>query len=650
MGHLRHVRSALSLLVLAPLAAACGGPSVTPPVAPARPAASAAPAPASDARAVFARYKAATGGAAWDAIKSVATEASVVAGGLTGKASSIAESQTGRIVTHFTLGPIAAANGFDGTHPWDQDPGGEVTAKDAPDAIEVARSEAWLNAVGYFRPDLLGAQASAPREDSDSAGHYLVIEATPAGGRLLRMWFDRDSGLLLRTAMAHEGKTTTTTYSDYRQEGDVRIPFHMAEDSADGAGHVDAREHAETTLTRVAFNPPYDDTTFAVPQMAPGAEISDPTGITRVPFQLLNNHIYVDGKINGKPVHLLVDTGGANILTPAAADRLGIPHEGKLAAGGVGDTQVDMSFARVDEVNVGFAYLPHTVFYVMDLPNWKSLEGTDADGLVGFEMFRRFRVTVDYATHVLTMARADKFVAPSGAHVVPFELAERIPIVTGKLDGIDVRVSVDTGSRSSLTLHEPFAREHDLAKRYGAAPETVTGWGVGGAAKARPARFGTLEVGDLTIKDLAGDISTGKTGAFSTSELSANLGGGILKRFTVTFDYDGRKMYLVPNADFGKPDPFDRSGTWILGDGDAMKIVAIAPGGAAEKAGLKEGDRLVSIGGKPASSKTVGEWRARFRDQAAGTRIPLEVAVEGGKPRKASLTLADAIPEHAHLQ
>ena len=60
---------------------------------------------------------------------------------------------------------------------------------------------------------------------------------------------------------------------------------------------------------------------------------------------------------------------------------------------------------------------------------------------------------------------------PPGAHVVPFDLSGRIPVITGKLDGLPVRISVDTGSRVSLTLHSPFVRENGLVKRYDAAPE-----------------------------------------------------------------------------------------------------------------------------------------------------------------------------------
>ena len=413
--------------------------------------------------------------------------------------------------------------------------------------------------------------------------------------------------------MRRDSKTVTTVLGDYRAAGGVLVAFHSSQDSTDAAGRTDPREHVDVTWTRVTLNSKPRDDAFAMPAMTPSARIEDNSGVTRVPFQLVSNHIYVDGTIDGKPAHLMVDTGGANLVTPAAAERLGLRGEGKLAASGVGDEQVDVSFAHGQEVRVGGAVLAHPVFYVIDLGSLGAVEGVVADGLVGFEMFRRFCVTVDYAAHVLTLTVPARFTPPPDGHVVPFELAERIPVITGKLDGVPVRISVDTGSRASLTLHAPFVREHDLVKRYDAAPERITGWGVGGPSKGRPARLGTLEVGDLAIKDIAADLYTGDKGAFANPNLAANLGGGVLRRFRVSFDYDARRMYLAPNADFDRPDPFDRGGMWVLGDGDALKVAAVAPKGAAENPASRQ---------VTASCRSAQSLRRRDRSESGARASP----------------------------
>jgi membrane-associated protease RseP (regulator of RpoE activity) len=194
-----------------------------------------------------------------------------------------------------------------------------------------------------------------------------------------------------------------------------------------------------------------------------------------------------------------------------------------------------------------------------------------------------------------------------------------------------------------LTLHAPFVRAHDLVAKYRAAPDSVVGWGVGGPSRGRPARFGTLQLGDLAVDGIAGDLYTGDKGAFASPDLSANLGGGVLKRYTVAFDYAARKMYLAPNADVGGADPFDRSGLWLLGAGDALEVADVAKDSAAERAGMREGDRISAIGGEKISARPLPEWRQRLRELPAGTK--LAVAYErAGKPAQADLVLADRIP------
>ena len=103
-------------LVVVPLAVLLLGCVQTPPPP--------AAAPASDAAALFARFKAATGGPAWDSVVALRSEGKLTTGGLSGKVSEIEDTRTGKRLSRVDLGAIQAAEGFDGAHPWEQDPGG----------------------------------------------------------------------------------------------------------------------------------------------------------------------------------------------------------------------------------------------------------------------------------------------------------------------------------------------------------------------------------------------------------------------------------------------------------------------------------------------------------------------------------------------
>ena len=447
----------------------------------------------------------------------------------------------------------------------------------------------------------------------------------------------------MRTQRRQGPNTATTVYDEFRVVDGIRVPFHSTTDLTDAAGRTDPRERTEIRYDYVALNVAVTDADFAMPKMAVTARIDDPSGATTIPFDLVNNHIYIDGRIDGKPARFLVDTGGVNVLTPAAAKKFGIVGEGKLAGAGAGDQKVDLALAHAQEGSVGKAVLAKPVFYIIDLGSLAKVEGVEADGLVGYEMFRRFGVEIDYAGHRLVVTDPEKFAPRADAVAIPFILDDRIPIVTGTLDGLPMRISIDTGSRSSLTLHAPFVKANDLVAKYHAAPEAVMGWGVGGPSRAQPARFGTLQLRDVRIDGIAGDMYTGNKGAFANPDLTGNLGGGVLRRFDVAFDYAKSIMYLAPNADWaGKPDAFDRSGPWLLGDSDAFKVVDVAADSAALKAGMQLNDRVVSIEGEAIAARPLAEWRERLRTLSAGTHVAMRF-IRDDKEQTADLVLADRI-------
>ncbi len=598
---------------------------------------------AGDAVGVFARAKAASGGARWDTVHSWSADGAISTGGLSGTLHASFDLRTGRSADAYKLGSVEGADGYDGTRAWQRDPGGEVAVLDAPEAVRRARSQAWLDAHAYWYPQRMTATYGVVESRQLDGKRYDVVIATPHGGDPVTLWFANDSGLLARLQQRDGSNIVTSTFDDYREVDGIRLAFHSTNDTTDAAGRTDPREHADVRIAHVALNVALVDGDFAMPKMQATARIDDPSGITTIPFDLVNNHIYVDGRIDGKPARFMVDTGGVNLLTPAAAKKFGIVGEGKLAGAGVGDEKVDLALAHAQEVRVGNASLAKPVFYIMDLGSLAKVEGIEADGLVGYEMFRRFGVEVDYTHHRLVMSDAAKFVPPAGATAIQFQLSDRIPIVAGTLDGLPMRISVDTGSRASLTLHAPFVRDNHLVEKYHAAPEAVMGWGVGGASRGRPARLGTLQIGGVRVDGVAGDMYMGNKGAFTTPDVTGKLGGGVLRRFDVAFDYAKKIMYLAPNVALaGKPDAFDRSGLWLLGDGDAFKVVDVAADSAALKAGMHLNDRIVAIGGETIATHSLAEWRERWRSQPVGTHVAIRFERDG-KVQSADLVLADRI-------
>jgi S1-C subfamily serine protease len=138
-------------------------------------------------------------------------------------------------------------------------------------------------------------------------------------------------------------------------------------------------------------------------------------------------------------------------------------------------------------------------------------------------------------------------------------------------------------------------------------------------------------------------LSEDKGGSFSDPNFEGNVGGGLLKRFTVTFDYANQVMYLKPivppPADAGR---FDRSGMWINAGKAGYDVTDVSPGGPAAEAGIAVGDIITAIDGGPVVMEGLSDARIALRARPAGTKV--EIAVTRGAEKKVmTLVLRDQI-------
>lgn len=595
---------------------------------------------------ILALSKAASGGDAWNAIHSIRMEATIKTGGLSGKVAELEDLLTGRSVTHITLGPLKIAQGFDGKNGWSKTPGGTVTPDDSPAAKKRDATAAYQTAVAYWFPQRWRGNAELLGTRKEGKTTFQVLRITPHNGFPFDMWINAKTHLVARTVDSSGVMPVTTYSSDYRKVDGVEIPFHVRQSNG--------KKQYDTILqvTKIAMNVPVTAADFAQPQQ----KLNDFSIVggkqeATIPFKLINNHIYIQAGVNGHPLQIVLDTGGANVLTPQAAKQAGIKSQGALEGGGVGKKSVNTGVGEVKELTLGGkAILSDQSFMVMAMPGFSDIEGAEFDGLTGPPVFKRFVVRIDYAAHTLTLIKFSDFKPADAGTAVPFTFQDgRIPEVKGSIDGLPGQFEIDTGSRAALSLFAPFSKKHDLAARYGATPPFVDGWGVGGSMKSRIARGGILMIGSVAVHNPIVEISTATKGAFADKNIAGNIGGAILKHFTVTFDYAKQTMYLKPNKNYDAPMNYDRAGMWFNGKDGNFEVKSVLSGGPAGKAGLKVGDVITAVNGKPADKLTVSGLRAMLRNGAPGRRVKLTVD-SGGKAHTVTIVLRRLIPRTGGLK
>jgi hypothetical protein len=590
---------------------------------------------------LLARFKIAAGGAAWDSVTTVRSSGSLTIGGTAGTYELVEDLGNGRLRQRFALGVARGEQGFDGVRPWELTAAGKVVVKTSIPDLEAARTEAYRTARAYWYPQRWAAQRRYDRRDSLDGRPCHVLVIRPRGGREFELWLDAQTHLAVRTVERGTVDVITTSYSDWRPAGPagkVKAPHRVVSASGHGEAVTVVQSVAIETIVEPAA-------TFTPPGRQPDDfAIGGGSTATTVPIERIDNHVYVRARIDGGPPRrFLVDSGGANLLTPDAAAALGLEPEGELEVAGVGDGGERAGFVRPRSLALGDLTWQSPLFLVVPLDGVAEANGVEFDGLLGHELFERLVVTIDYAAGRLTLTHPvarGTAPAPPPAIELPLRFDGTRPVVAGSLDGIAATFMVDTGNRGALTVHRPFAERHRLARRFAAGPETVIGWGVGGPARGRRAGTRSLSLGRWRMDGVATDLSTQEKGAMASRAVSANLGGGLLKRFTVTFDYGRRLLVLLPGS--LPPDPPDRSGLWINREkaGAAFRIEAVAAGSPAAAAGLRVGDRVLAVDGRSAPELTLAQARDLLR-RSAGTEVRLRLEGAGGSAAEVVFRLGD---------
>mgnify|MGYP001342019975 CR=1 FL=1 len=155
-------------------------------------------------------------------------------------------------------------------------------------------------------------------------------------------------------------------------------------------------------------------------------------------------------------------------------------------------------------------------------------------------------------------------------------------------------------------------------------------------------RVKVLKLGEVAVPAPVTDIALTEKGAFANPYLAGNVGGGVLKRFDVTFDYGKQRLLLQPNASFSGPDVYDRSGLWLNREGEGLQVKDVVAGSPAAEAALKVGDTIVAIDGESGDKVLLPEVRARFKTSPPGTKVRLTLKA-GGETREVVLVLRDLV-------
>jgi hypothetical protein len=241
------------------------------------------------------------------------------------------------------------------------------------------------------------------------------------------------------------------------------------------------------------------------------------------------SHLLISVRVNGKSddLRFVFDSGaGHAVINRAVATRLGLRATEKSSIGGVGAGRVDVDVVKGVSVQLGDVRLDGVDFYLVN--DFGESEGIA--GNIGYDVLCGSVVTLDYKEPSITVSAPSAFQYYGTGDVMPLRFKGRWPYVRGtlKVPGVEAVTDdflIDTGSEDAV--NHPVIRQSK-----GQLRETSTG--AGGIGKALPGVVGPNEwfrIGSVTIPSTTSACCAGN------DDVSRQLGGIVLSRFRITFNY-----------------------------------------------------------------------------------------------------------------
>lgn len=511
---------------------------------------------------------------------------------------------------------------FDGHKGWIVGPKGRVREMQ-PDELEDEILSSYLGSYSFFFQNRLPGTVAIGGEDR--AAPYYVLQLNPQGGRRALYYLDKKTFLPIKQEVTRDGKTTTTSFDDWRTVEGIKLPFVYRQTNGN------PQEDATSRLEEVRFNTPLDAKLFAQPVEVKEYSFAKGNAALRIPFTLSGNIIFLQAKVNNStPRWFFLDSGfGGTVLDTDFARSLGLKAEGKVDIQGTGGTS-EGGFIKGVSVDLPGVQLRNRTCIVSPLAPLKSRTGKELGGILGSDFMDRFVVEIDYQQQVLNLYEPEAYEYKGSAKPIPIAISGNTPVAHATINvagrgPVEGDFLIDTGSDGALNLYRPFVESQKLLGPNQKTVQTIS-FGVAKESKNLVTRLEGLQLGEFNLKDVTASTFLDEEGAGASTDIAGGIGTEVLRRFKVIFDLPEQVMVLEPNGRFNESFEEDMSGLVLDAAGPksrALKVVYVINDSPAARAGLRTGDWLTAIDGKPVSAYTLEQVYRLFK--RAGQEYTLSV-------------------------
>ncbi|MEQ9402099.1 MAG: aspartyl protease family protein [Cyclobacteriaceae bacterium] len=375
---------------------------------------------------------------------------------------------------------------------------------------------------------------------------------------------------------------------------------------------------------------------------------SMPYGVKKVEikFEQFNNLIVIPVTINKfLTLKFILDTGVENaILTEKLfADLLDANYVRELVVAGPGlADSVEVLVTNNMTFSLPGGLIGKNMNMLVLKEDYLELSenmGDEIYGIIGYDVFSRFIVEINYDTNKLILHDPAKYKPKKRLTAIPIEIRHSKPYLktsisqSNQTNSLDIMV--DTGASHAALIDFGFYEENEM-------PEnriiTRLGQGLAGEIPGYLSRLDTLSIADFTFEQVL--FSSPFEGVYNKSikrgSKYGTIGGELLHRFNVTIDYHNEMMYFEKSNRFRESFEYDMSGLTLNAKGkglEKLEVVSVKEDSPASESDIREGDVILSINSRHLRNSKLSDINALLRKRA-GLKVKCRILRDGEKIKK----------------
>ena len=352
--------------------------------------------------------------------------------------------------------------------------------------------------------------------------------------------------------------------------------------------------------------------------------------LTKVSFeQLTGGVILLHGQLIGYPdtLNFILDTGSGGIsLDSTTADSLKLkPVPSDKTIRTIAGIRL-VSFVNNQKLKLGDLIVDSLNFHINNYDILTEVYGERIDGIIGYSLFKKFIVKIDYDSSRIELFSKGTIKYPRGG-IMLRPLISTLPVEALRVKddrSVQTRFLYDIGAGLCMMFSTDFIEDSMLLKKkrkfYAKEAE-----GPGGRISMDMTVIREVKLGPYRFRNVPIYIFKDEYNITSYPFLGGLIGNDLLRRFNCILDYEKRLFYLTPNSHFLEPFDYSYSGIELYYVDGKIIIGDVAEGSPGKKAGLQEGDVVISI--NKVFNHNLSQLKAAL--QNANTKVKMIISREG---------------------